>query len=129
VLVPVDAPTDPILLPINSVLLGLGQVAIVRRHVPLLAVLHAGFALLQIAGFFRSQGAVLDAVGDAVLLVGFAAVYLIHAGMARIDDARSGTRSGCGLGDRGARKHQTSNCQDQEQVREFVDHIGVNPAE
>ena len=87
-LVPVDAPTDPILSPIDPVLLGLGQVAIVRRHVPFLAVLHAGFPFLQIAGFFRSQGAILDAVGDAVLLVGFATVYPIHARVARIDDAR-----------------------------------------
>jgi len=88
VLVLVDALADSILLPINPILLRLGEVTVVRSHVLFLAALHVGFAVLQIAGLSRAQGAVFNAVGDAILLVGFAAVYLIHAGMARIDYAR-----------------------------------------
>jgi len=46
----------------------------------LLTVLHLGFSFLQIGRLFRAQGAVLNAVGDAILLPGFAAVDLIHPG-------------------------------------------------
>jgi len=127
VLLFVDAPADAVLLAINSLLFCLGEVAVVRGHVLLLTVLYAGFALLQIAGLFRAQGAVVDAVGDAILLASFAAVYLIYPGMAGIDDARSGARGGCGLGNGGAGKHQAADCQDQKRVRDFVDHTVVNP--
>ena len=91
-LVLIDTLADSILLPINPILFRLGEMTVVRRHVLFLAVLHVGFAVLQIAGLFRAQGAVLDAVGDAILLVRFATVYLIDAGMARIDYARSSAR-------------------------------------
>ena len=89
-LVPVDAPADVILALVQVLLLRLGQVSVVRRHVFLFRLLQAGFAVLQMAGFARAQGAVLDAVRDAILLPGFATVHLIHPGMARVDDARSG---------------------------------------
>ena len=89
-LILIDTLADAILLPINPILFRLGEMTVVRRHVFFLAVLHVGFAVLQITGLFRAQGAVLDATGDAILLVRFTAVYLIHAGTARIDDARSG---------------------------------------
>ena len=126
-LVLVDALADSILLPINPILLRLGEMTVVRRHVLFLTVLHAGFAVLQIAGLFRAQGAVLDATGDAILLVRFATVYLIDAGMARIDYARSSARGCCGLGNRGTGEHQSPDSQDQKRLRDLVDHIGVNP--
>lgn len=126
-LVLVDALANSILLAINPILLRLGEVTVVRSHVLFLAVLHAGFAVLQVAGLFWAQGAVPDTVGNAILLGGFAAVYLINAGMARIDYARSGARGGCGLGDRGTGKHQSPESQDQKRLRDLVDHIGVNP--
>jgi len=89
-LVPMDTPADAILLPVKPALFRLGQVAVVRGHVFLFPRLQTGFAVLQVAGFFRTQGTVLDAVGDAILLPGFATVYLIHPGMTRVDNARSG---------------------------------------
>src|SRR4029077_6785645 len=109
----VDAAADAILLAIDPLLFGLSQVTVVRGHVFLLTVLHAGLALLQIAGLFRAQGAIVDAVGDAILLASFAAVYLINPGVARIDNARSSARGGCGLGNGGAGKYQAADCQDQ----------------
>jgi hypothetical protein len=128
VLVLMDAPADAIFSPIEPNLFRLGQVALVRGHVFLFPCLQAGFAVLQVAGFFRAQGAVLDAVGNAILLPGFATVYLIHPGMARIDNTRSSGRGRCcGLGNGGTGEHQPTDCQDQERVRDFVDHICVNP--
>ncbi len=113
-LILVDALTDAILLTINPVLFSFGQMSVVRCHVSLLTVLDAGFAVFQIAGLLRAQRTILDAVGNATLLVGFAAIYLIDPRMAGIDDARSGTRGGCGLGNGGADEHQPSDCQHPE---------------
>ena len=126
-LVLIDTLADSILLAIDPILFRLGEMTVVRRHVFFLAVFHAGFAVLQITGLFRAQGAVLDAVGDAILLVGFAAVYLIDAGMAGIDYTRSSARGCCGLGNRGTGEHQSADSQDQKRLRDLVDHIGVNP--
>jgi hypothetical protein len=86
VLVPMDAAADVILSPVQPTLFRFGEVAVVRRHIFLFGCFQAGFPLLQAAGFLRAQGAVLDAIGDAILLPGFAAVYLIHARMAGIDN-------------------------------------------
>ncbi len=113
-LILVDALTDAILLTINPVLFSFGQMSVVRCRVSLLTVLDAGFAVFQIAGLLRAQRTILDAVGNATLLVGFAAIYLIDPRMAGIDDARSGTRGGCGLGNGGADEHQPSDCQHPE---------------
>ena len=46
VLVFIDALADAILLPVNPVLFRLGKMAVVPCHIFLLALLHAGFALL-----------------------------------------------------------------------------------
>ena len=85
-----DRVANAILLPINPFLFRPGEVAIVRGHVLLLTPLHLGFAVFQVTGLSRVQGAIADALGDALLLAGLAAVYLIHPGMARIDNAGSG---------------------------------------
>ena len=113
-LILIDALADAILLTIDPVLFRFGQMSVVRCHVFLLAVLHAGFAVFQIAGLLRAQRTILDAVGNAILLVGLATVYLIDPRMAGVDNARSGTRGGCGLGNGGAGEYQASDCQDQE---------------
>lgn len=55
VLVLVDAPADVVLAAIQLALFGLGQMAIVLRHIRLLLLLHAGFPLLQIGSFLRAQ--------------------------------------------------------------------------
>jgi hypothetical protein len=46
VLVFIDRLADAVLLPVNPVLLCFGQMAVVRRHILLLAVLDTGFAFL-----------------------------------------------------------------------------------
>jgi hypothetical protein len=48
-LVFVDALADPVLLTIDPFLLGLGQTAVVLRHVLLFTVLHTGLALLEVS--------------------------------------------------------------------------------
>ena len=46
----------------------LGEMAVVRRHVFLFTVLHAGLALLQVGRLLRVQLPALDAVANALLL-------------------------------------------------------------
>jgi hypothetical protein len=53
VLVFIDTLADAVLLAINSLLFCFGEMAVVSGHVFFLAILDAGFALLQIAGLFR----------------------------------------------------------------------------
>src|SRR5271169_2290334 len=76
-----DALTDPVLLTIDPVLLGLGEMAVVFRHIGLFAVLHGGLAILEVSSLLRGQRAVLNAVANALLLVFFTAVHLIDARM------------------------------------------------
>ena len=92
-LVLIDALADPVLLAIDSPLLALGEMAVVRRHVFLFTVLHASLALLQVGRLLRVQFPALDAVANALLLPFLTAVHLIHPRMARIDNARPRTRS------------------------------------
>src|SRR5262245_41308953 len=107
-----DAAADAILAVIQLGLLRLGQMAIVFRHVTLFLPLNAGFALLQMGSFLGAQRAVVDPVGNALLLVSLAAVYLIHPRMAGIYLPRSGARGcGCGLSSGRARQKQATDCQ------------------
>ena len=55
VLVLVDAPADVVLAAIQLALFGLGQMAVVLRHIGLLLLLHAGLTFLKIGGFLRTQ--------------------------------------------------------------------------
>ena len=89
-LVFVDGVADAILLAIDAVLLGLGEMTVVRRHIFLFAVLNIRLTLFEIGGLLRAQLAALDAIADALLLVFFATVDLVHARMAGIDDAGAG---------------------------------------
>ena len=89
-LVFVNALADVILLAIDFVLFGLGEMTIVFRHVALFLVLYVGFPVLKIPGFSWAQRPVLDAIGNSLLLNFFAAIYFVHAGMARINGSRAG---------------------------------------
>ncbi len=112
-LVLVDALADPVLLTIDPFLLGLGEMAVVLRHVLLFAVLHAGLALLEVGGLLRIQFAPVDPVANALLLFLLAVVHLIHARVAGIDNARARSRSNiCGLSGGGSSDHKSPNCQD-----------------
>src|SRR5689334_10207024 len=105
-----DAAADAILATVQLTLLCLGQVAIVLSLILLLGFLQAGLPVFQMAGFLRTQRSVLDTIGDAILLPIFAAVHLIHAGMAGVDGSGVGRASSCGLGKSGARQDQASEC-------------------
>ncbi len=106
-LVFVDAFAHPILPVVEVSLLSLGQVTIVRGHVLFFLVLNALFALFQTRSLSGRELAALDAIPDALLLIGFAAVNFVHAGMTRIDLSRTSLRLSSG----GANKHQTTHCQ------------------
>src|ERR1700688_5216752 len=97
-LVLIDALADPVLLTIDPFLLGLGEMAVVLRHVFLFAVLHTGLALLEVGCLLRIQFPALGAVANALLLLCLGAIYLIDARMAGSDHAgpRPGSAS-CGL--------------------------------
>ena len=114
VLVFVDLPAGLVLLLVELLLLGLGEVTIVSGHISLLLVLGSLFAIFQVRGLSRRQGSVLLAIGDAVLLILLAAIHFVDARMTRIDDSRSG--AGCvavlGLSSGGANRYQTTHCQD-----------------
>src|SRR4029077_13636673 len=85
VLVLVDALAHVIRFAIELALVFFGQMAVVLRHVFLFVILQTLFAVLQATGFPGSELATLNAVADAVLLVLFALIHLIDAGMTRID--------------------------------------------
>jgi hypothetical protein len=111
VLVFVDGLADAILLPVQAILLGLGEMAIVLSHVCFLAILKIVLALFDIGRLLRVQGAILQAVSDAILLVLLALIDFIDARMTGIDNSRAGARS-VGLSGGGCGGHQASHCQD-----------------
>lgn len=92
--VSVDRAADAILLAVNAALLGLGQMAVVRCHIFLLAFLYASFALFEIGGLLRRKLAIFHAFANALLLTGLTTIHLIDAGVLGIDDSRTGARSG-----------------------------------
>src|ERR1700678_4339423 len=112
VLVFIDLLAGLILFLIELSLLLLGQVAIVGGHIPFFLVVDMLLFSLHVRSLPRRHGAVLDAIGDAVLLILLAAVHFVDARMIRIDYPRS--RAGCvavlGLSRGGSDKHQTTHC-------------------
>ena len=112
---------------IELVLILLGQMAIVLRHVPLFVVLQALFAMFETSGLSGRQLTILDSVGDAILLIRFAAVDLIHARMSRIHLIRARAGRVLGLSRSRSGNHQTSYCQGEQRVRDFVCHARLNP--
>jgi len=106
-LVFVDALAHTILPLVEMLLLSLGQMTIVSGHVFLFLMLNALFALFQMRSLSGRELAILDAVRDALLLIGLAAIHLVDARMARIDLSRTGLRLSRG----GANRHQATCCQ------------------
>ncbi len=89
-LVAVDAAGFLILLGVESfAVLGREVAVILGFHAALFAV-DAGFLVLKVVGLAGGDLAAFDAVGDAVLLAGFA-----------LGDGRAGGRCACGLGEEG----------------------------
>jgi len=128
-LIPLDTPADPILLPINPALFSPGQMPIVRSHVRFLAVLHGRLALFQMRGLLRGQRPFGNAIPDALLLIRFTSVDLVHSRMSRIMNARSraGSVVGCGLRGSGTDKHQSPHRKNCEHVADFAGHAGRKP--
>lgn len=88
-----DARAHAIGFAIELALVPLGEVAVVFGHIALLISLQAFFTAFQTTGFPRRELPILYAIPDTPLLVGFAAIDLVHARMSGIDPPRSG--SGC----------------------------------
>jgi hypothetical protein len=110
----VDLLAGVVLLSVELALFALGQVTVVGGHIPLFLIVDVLFLPFHVRGLSRRHGAVLDAIGDAVLLILLAAVHFVDARMTGIDYAWS--RAGCvavlGLSSGGANQHETTHCQD-----------------
>jgi hypothetical protein len=125
-----DARAHVIGLAIELALVLFGEVAVVFGHVFFLVVLEALFAAFETCGLSGSKLSVLDAVGNAPLLVSLAPVHLIDARMAGIHLSRADTGSVVVLGlSGGTDDHQAACCHDEERVREFAGHVRENPCE
>jgi len=115
VLVFVDLLAGLILFLVELLLLRLGQVTVVGSHISLLLVLGLLFAIFQVRRLSWRQGAVLLAVGDAVLLILLAGVDFVDARMIGIDHASSRTGGVVlSLSSGGADRDQTTHCQNYE---------------
>ena len=108
----INLPAGTILFPVQLSLLAFCKVTIVRGHIRFFLIFDMVLSVFQVSGLAGRKRTVLHAVGDAILLVGFAAIHFIDARMARINLSRS--RAGCvlGLSSGGSNKHQTTHCQD-----------------
>ena len=122
----VDAVAHTIGFVVELTLVLLGQMAVVLGHVPLFVILQALLTTFQARGLSRSKLAILYAVGDAVLLVGFALINLVDARMAGIDLASTSTGSVVLLRSGGPEQHQPTHCKDCERLADCV-HERVNP--
>lgn len=90
VLVFIDLSAPAILLAVQPDLLCGGQVAVVSGDIIAFLFLDAIPALLQLRLLLRGQRAAVHALGNAVLLVGFAPIHFIDPGVAGIGDSRAG---------------------------------------
>ena len=88
-----DARAHVIGFAIELALVLLGEMAVVFGHIAFLIFLQALFTAFQTTGFTRRELPILYAIGDTLLLIGFAVIDLVHARMSGIDSPRSG--SGC----------------------------------
>ena len=88
-LVFVDGLAHAVLSLVEVLLLSLGQMSVVSGHVLLFGLLNVRFALFNMCSLSRRELAVLNPVGDALLLIGLTAVDLVDARMTRIDLSRS----------------------------------------
>ncbi|SPE44193.1 exported hypothetical protein [Candidatus Sulfotelmatobacter sp. SbA7] len=113
VLVFVDLAALLVLLAVQLVLLLLGQMPAMGGHVSRFLILDALLVLFQTRGLSGGHIAILDAIGNAVLLVGLTLVDLVHPRVAGIILSRTRTALGVRrvLGNCGAHRHQTSDCE------------------
>ena len=88
-----DARAHAIGFAIELALVLLGEVAVVFGHIAFFIFLQAFFTAFQTTGFTRRELPILYAIGDTLLLIGFAVIDLVYAGMSGIDSTRAG--SGC----------------------------------
>ncbi len=75
-------------------------------HVSFFLILNVLFLVLDVRSLARSHGAVLHAVGDAVLLILLARVDFVDARMSRV------VLPGASLSNSGADRNQTAYCHD-----------------
>ena len=99
------------------------QMAIVFGHIFLLVILQALLALFEMRGLSGLQLAILNSIGDSILLIRFAAIDLVDARMTGIDLPGSGARSVGLLRSGGTDEHQTTHCKDCERLCDFVGHV------
>ncbi len=92
-----DAPAHVIGFTIELTLMLLGEVALVLRHVFFLIILETLFSTFETARLSGSELTVLDAIGNAILLKGFATVDLVDARMTRINLTRTSAGDVLGL--------------------------------
>ena len=123
----VDALAHVVGFTVELALILFGQVAVVLGHIALFVPLQARFASLEVGGLTRGKLAVLHAVGDAILLAGFAAVDLIDARVAGINFVSAGAGSVVLLSCGGSDRNQTTYSQDEQGLRKLVVHESVNP--
>jgi len=91
-LVFVDLPARAVLFAVDLLLLGFGQMSsAILRDVGLLLVLNPCVSLFYLSSLRRSHRAILEAVGDAILLALLTPVSLIDARMALVIDSGSGS--------------------------------------
>jgi hypothetical protein len=83
-----DARAHAIGFAIELALVLLGEMAVVLGHIAFLISLQAFFTAFQTAGFTRREFPILYAIGDTPLLIGFAVIDLVYAGMSGIDSVR-----------------------------------------
>ena len=114
--------------PIRVVPLSPGRVHCAQPYPPS-RVLHGRLALFQMRGLLRCQRPIGNTVPDALLLVRFAAIDLVHSRMSRIMNARSraGSVVGCGLRSSGTDKHQSPHRKNCEHIADFVGHASRKP--
>lgn len=102
----IDLAAGAILFPVELVLLGLSQVAIVCGHVSLFLVLDMLFLSLDVSSLPRRHRTVLHSIGNAVLLVLLAGVDFVDPRMARVVLAGASLCSGC------SDRNETAHCED-----------------
>src|ERR1700734_2784393 len=100
VLVAIDATGLLVLLRMDSLAILFCQVAVILRAHSALFLVDTGFLVFQARGLTCPQLAILDAVGDAVLLIDLALVDVIVVR----------ARGGCGLGDHRRGRDDESRC-------------------
>jgi len=99
---------------IELALVFLREMAVIGSHIFLFVVLQTLLAAFQSRSLSGFQLAILDAVGDPILLIGLALIHLIHARMTGINlaSARAGSVAVLRLSSCGSENEQAARCQD-----------------